>query len=203
MRFPNRHELNCIGLATMLVAPLSNVAFTEARAGTQPYVGEMMLVAFDWCPRGWDRADGTTVSAGVYPALRDKLGTSYGGAGSSYKLPDLRGRVPMHVDPTGGAHTKQVGASFGVPELKLTIDEMPTHGHSMAAVRWPATQTDPTGNFLAKRQAADLYHSGPPEKTMDTSMIAAAGASKPINMYQPSLGMTWCIAVEGIAFPDN
>src|ERR1700730_14322610 len=135
-----RKYLILLGTAALLV--LSPRASAQA---SQPYVGEIVIVAFNFAPNGWASCNGQLLSISENETLFQLIGTTYGGDGqSTFALPDLRGRLPLHqgngftLAETGGAET-----------ITLTVQQIATHTHPMIASLNAATTSDPTGNILA------------------------------------------------------
>jgi len=199
-------------LALSLSAPVT------AQAGAQPFVGEMMLVGFNFCPRGFARADGQLMPVARYSALFSLLGTIYGGDGrTTFALPDLRGRTPIGSGRGSGLSDIPVGSRGGAEQVTLSQAQLPSHSHAAAtdvtadvkarATAQLADRVSPVGAVLG-RAAGNTFHTGPADQDMGASAVQAnvtaattvgnAGGSQPVSLRSPFLGMTWCIAIEGI-----
>jgi microcystin-dependent protein len=166
-----------------------------------PYMGELKLMPTTFAPRGWATCDGQLLPINSNQALFSLLGTMYGGNGqTTFALPDLRGRVPMHSSAIAQ------GSALGAESVTLTQSEMPAHTHLVSADTTFAPETD--GNLpsstrrLAASSPGSLY--GPPRNLgpMDPAVIGQAGGSQAHNNMQPYLALTWCIALQGI-FPSR
>jgi len=162
---------------------------------SEPFMGELKLVSFNFAPKGWAQCNGQQLPINQNQALFALLGTTYGGNGqTTFALPDLRGRVPMDDGP------QRVQGEVGGEEAHtLTSAEMPTHRHFMTASSRGASTPVPTGSLLA--QANNAY--GPPASitSLDPSSVTNVGGSQPHENRHPYLVLNWCIALQGI-FPS-
>ena len=193
-----------------LAAPIA-LAFgmstaTPAKA-QDGYVGQMMLVGFNFCPRGWATADGQLLPVAGNSALFSLIGTYYGGDGrTTFGLPDLRGRVPMHMGTGPGLRQRRIGERLGAETQTLSIANMPQHRHMVNSTFQFGDKNGPGTDFLAVPgkdgvQAPyadlDIYHNGPADRQMDPGMISLEGGSQPFDKMTPTLVMNWCIALNG------
>jgi len=167
-----------------------------------PFVGQLMLFAGNFAPRGFALCDGQLLPIAQYSALFSILGTTYGGDGkTTFALPDLRGRVPMGMGHGPGLSMRSLGSKVGSETNTLTSNEMPSHSHAVNCVDGAlSTEPRPGGHFPGPENAANanVWNDGPPDNTMAAGMIANAGGGQPVNNMQPSLTVNWCIALEGI-----
>lgn len=174
---------------------------------SEPFLGQIMAVGFNFAPRGWAMCNGQILSIAQNTALFALLGTTYGGNGqTTFALPDLRGRVPIHFGQGPGLSNYSLGQLAGVENITLTQPQMPAHTHTASAVLHASTQaandTLPTGNYLAD--------GGSYQSATDTNMNAnavtvtngIAGSSQPFPILQPYLALNFVIALEGI-FPSR
>ena len=169
---------------------------------SEPFLAEVRIVGFNFAPRGWAFCDGQILPINQNQSLYSLLGTTYGGDGrTSFALPDLRGRTPVHVDST---HPQ--GQKGGVEEVSLTVAEMPNHTHEPRATgQTPAVSTQ-SNNLLAPtasgRGAITPY--GPPNNLtpLAPGAISTVGGQAHTNM-QPSLALNFCIALQGLFPPRN
>ncbi|MGZ8215218.1 MAG: phage tail protein [Methylosarcina sp.] len=175
---------------------------------SEPFIGEIRMVGFNYAPQGWALCDGQLLSIAQNSALFALLGTTYGGNGqTTFALPDLRGRVPLHPGQGPGLSPYILGQSSGVESVTLTANQMPAHSHAIAANSNPGEVDSPSGNFAAG--IADP-NSGTPlnafaasaNATMNPTVVGAAGGSQPHTNLQPSLCVNFIIALEGI-FPSR
>lgn len=198
-----------ISRAATLTAALSGllcVHSAQAQA-SDPYLGQLMAVAFQFCPNGWAEANGALMSISQNSALFALLGTAYGGNGiQSFGLPDLRGRVPVGVGAGPGLSSVVQGQQWGWETTTLNTSNLPAHTHSqtMTATTSAATHSSPSSTRLpAQAQNAGVYaESGGPTVAMASGQTGAAGGNQPISVRDPSLGVRWCIATQGV-FPSR
>ncbi len=175
-----------------------------AQAQSEPFIGQLMLVPYTYCPRGWTEAGGQIMNIAQNTALFALLGTTYGGDGrTTFALPDLRGRVPVGQGQGPGLPNVDLGQLWGQASVTLTTAQMPTHTHALQARSDAATHAAPANDrVLATTQNAGSYVSGNADTPLDPSSVGAAGSGLPFPVQNPSLGMRWCIALEGI-FPSR
>ena len=167
---------------------------------SEPFLAEIKMVGFNFAPRGWSFCDGQILPINQNQSLYSLLGTTYGGDGrTSFALPDLRGRVPIHV---GGGHN--LGTKSGEDLHTLTINEMPNHNHGpLQATNTDATDTKPEGNVLARTVAlayeASAATIGP--NIQDTT-VTHVGDGNGHNNLMPYQTLSFCIALRGL-FPSR
>jgi microcystin-dependent protein len=166
----------------------------------QPYVGEIRIVGFSFAPAGWELCNGQLLSISENETLFNLIGTTYGGDGeSTFALPDLQGRVPIHQG--NGTVLAETG---GVESVTLTLAQIPQHAHLVncsaadASSRTPAA-TSAFGTEFSK--ATNLYASGTPDAAMMAQSCSTAGGNQPHNNMQPSLAVNFIISLYGI-FPS-
>jgi microcystin-dependent protein len=164
----------------------------------QPYVGEIRMFAGNFAPAGWMFCEGQLLPISEYETLFNLIGTTYGGDGqSTFALPDIRGRVPLHfgngftLAETGGAET-----------ITLTTQQIPAHGHAFLATSAFGTASSPGGNVLAQSQSVKLYDSAAPTATMAGGATSSTGGFQPHNNFQPYLCVDFIISLFGI-FPSQ
>ena len=132
------------------------------------------------------------------------MGTTYGGNGqTTFGLPELRGRSPIHTGQGPGLSNYAQGQIGGTESFTITAGQMPAHSHAVQATNLTADKGGPDGRYLAGGVGADdTYHDGPPNKVMAADMITPSGGNQPIGQRGPYQTMMWCIALEGI-FPSR
>ncbi|GAA6134131.1 tail fiber protein [Oceaniserpentilla sp. 4NH20-0058] len=191
-----------LGLALSASVLSSKPAF----AGPDPFLGEMMLVGYQFCPRNWMEANGQLLAISQFSALFSLYGTTYGGDGrTTFGLPDLRGRAPIHYNNQSNIGLKQypLGQKSGYESLTVTVANMPSHSHDLNATNETATKNGPgTDIFAIPNDGTDIYHEGPANKVMDPSTIGNTGGGLPIEYRSPYLAMRWCVAIQGV-FPSR
>jgi microcystin-dependent protein len=166
---------------------------------SEPFLGEIMIVAFNFAPKGWALCNGQLLPINQNQALFSILGTTYGGNGqTTFALPNFQARVPIHV---GQGHT--LGESGGQASVTLTGAELPPHTHAVNCSAAPATSQDPGGNVWAAESTGQfsLYRKTP-DSTLAASAIGLTGGSQAHENLQPFLGLTFVIALQGI-FPSQ
>ena len=169
---------------------------------SDPFLGELKLLPFNFAPRGWAFCQGQILSIAQNTALFSLLGTTYGGNGqTTFALPDLRGRVPIGQGQGPGLSPYDLGQVGGTETVTLTNANLPAHTHQVRATTEDANSAQP-GNNLPAAVGAGAYGSQTPDTTMSVSMIAPSGSNQPFNNVQPYLTLNWCIALSGI-FPSR
>jgi len=164
----------------------------------QPYVGEIRMFAGNFAPSGWLFCEGQLLPISENPTLFQLIGTTYGGDGeSTFALPDLRGRIPLH---SGNGFT--LGETGGVEAVTLTVSQIPAHNHPMLASADPATTANPQDNVAAATATATPYFNNAPATPMSPQAISAVGGSQPHNNFQPYLCVDFIISLFGI-FPSQ
>src|SRR4051812_5465864 len=166
---------------------------------SEPFLSEIKLVSFNFPPKGWAFCNGQFLPINQNQALFALLGTTYGGNGqTNFALPNLRGRVPIHM---GNGHT--LGEAAGSTSVTVNIQQLPTHIHSMNATSANASQILPTGNLLATSAATDPIYANPASlSSMSPTKISSVGGSQPHNNMMPYGVLNFCIALQGI-FPSQ
>jgi microcystin-dependent protein len=169
-----------------------------------PFIGQIMLVGFNFAPRGWAFCDGQLFPIAQNSALFSLLGTTYGGNGTThFALPDLRGRVPLGMGQGPGLTNRTIGEMSGVETVALAQSQMPTHTHSMGVSSQNATA--PLGNGLVLARSIDANGdavksavSTSADTLLSAQSIAPAGGNLPHQNMQPYTAMSYIIALEGI-----
>lgn len=166
----------------------------------QPYVGEIRMFGGNFAPAGWMFCEGQLLPISENETLFNLIGTTYGGDGqSTFALPDLRGRIPLHfgngltLAETGGAET-----------VTLTVQQIPAHSHPMLASTGSATTLDPTNNVPATAPLATTFPYGTdaPLTPLGPNAVSTTGGSQPHNNFQPYLCVDFIISLFGI-FPSQ
>lgn len=166
----------------------------------EPFIGQITLFAGNFAPRGWAFCDGQEISIAQNTALFSILGTTYGGNGqTTFKLPDLRGRVPLHPGQGPGLTNRSLGENGGTQQVKLEVGHIPAHAHPVRATSTAANSNNPTGNLPALAEGRNIYGANG-NTQMASGMIRTTGGGQGHSNMQPWLGLNYIIALEGI-FP--
>jgi microcystin-dependent protein len=169
----------------------------------EPFIGQIMLFAGNFAPRGWAFCEGQLLSIAQNTALFSILGTTYGGNGqTTFALPDLRGRVPVHPGQGPGLSNYTLGQQSGTENVTLTVNQIPIHGHTFSpgCSSDPPSAQDPTNAVPA---ALDTQAYGTEANaSMRPANSSTVGGSQPHDNLQPLLCVSFIIALEGI-FPSR
>jgi len=164
----------------------------------QPYVGEIRMFAGNFAPAGWMFCEGQLLPISEYETLFNLIGTTYGGDGqSTFALPDLRGRIPLHF---GNGFT--LAETGGVETITLTVSQIPAHSHAFLGSSSGANDFNPGGNVLADSIAVSLYTTTAPSVPMAPGTTSSVGGSQPHDNFQPYLCVDFIISLFGI-FPSQ
>jgi microcystin-dependent protein len=164
----------------------------------EPFLGEIRLFAGTFAPRGWAFCNGQLLSASQYEALFSLLGTTYGGDGrTTFGLPDMRGRLPIHHGQGPRLTRRPLGQKGGAESVTVTVNEMPSHSHQLTADNETASQTNPAGIQLARSQG-DIYVESTAEVDMWAEAITDVGGDQSHNNVMPFLCLHFIIALTGI-----
>ena len=177
---------------------------SPVRAGESPFLGEIRLFAGNFAPRGWAFCDGQLLAVSQNDALFSLLGTTYGGDGrTTFGLPDLRGRAPVHFGNGPGLANVSLGQGFGAETATLTANQLPAHSHTLQGSTNPATQSDPTSNVLGSPQGDNIYTAaGGTQVAMHADSIGNTGGNQSHQNMQPSIGINCIISLTG-TFPSR
>lgn len=169
---------------------------------SQPYIGEIRLLGFSFEPVGWAACDGRLLPISEYDTLFNLIGTTYGGDGeSTFALPDMRGRVPVHQGQGPGLSSYVIGQTGGVEAVTLTTSQIPSHTHSVQATTAAATSLSPAGMMPASVSGDTFYvttTTGNNAAVMAPQMLAASGGNQPHDNTMPTLVLQYCISLFGI-----
>jgi microcystin-dependent protein len=163
----------------------------------QPYVGEIRMFAGNFAPAGWMFCEGQLLPISENETLFQLIGTTYGGDGeSTFALPDLRGRIPIHQ-----GNNFILAETGGAEEITLTVNQIAAHSHPLLPTTNVANQSSPLNNVLAQSTTADLYIEDTPNVNLAPISIGAVGGSQPHTNFQPYLCVDFIISLFGI-FPS-
>ena len=168
---------------------------------SSPFIGEIRMFAGNFAPSGWAFCEGQYLPVNQNEALFNLLGTIYGGDGqSNFRLPDCRGRIPIHKGQGNGLSNYKIGASGGNETVYLTIDQLPPHNHSWPVSDQNATDVVPSNNNFANSLNADVYqtNTGNNPVNMNRNFISPVGLNQPHNNLMPTLCVNFIISLFGI-----
>lgn len=172
---------------------------------SDPFVAEIRIFPFNFAPKGWAFCDGQLLPISQNTALFSLLGTTYGGNGqSTFALPDLQGRAPMHHGQGPGLSLRDLGESGGSETETLLESQMPAHRHTLSVQQVPGDSATPAGNVYARSVGATPYRdaAGAGLQEMAPQALASSGGSAAHNNMQPYTTCHFCIALQGI-FPPR
>lgn len=163
----------------------------------QPYVGEIRMFGGNFAPAGWMFCEGQLLPISENETLFQLIGTTYGGDGeSTFALPDLRGRIPIHQG--NGFILAETG---GAEEITLTVNQIPVHSHAELATQGAGSNSSP-GNGLLSKPTGNIYNTAPTNQvSMAPQAIGPVGGSQPHTNFQPYLCVDFIISLFGI-FPS-
>ena len=169
----------------------------------QPYVGEIRMFAGNFAPAGWVFCDGQLLPISENETLFNLIGTTYGGDGqSTFAVPDLRGRIPIHAGTGPGLSSRILASSGGAEEVTLTVNQIPAHSHVVLASGAAASSGNPSGNVSATTSPTNVYSTSlQTAQNMNNAAIAPAGGSQPHSNLMPALCVNFIISLFGI-FPS-
>lgn len=163
----------------------------------EPFIGTIVMFAGTFAPRNWAFCEGQLLSITQHEALFCVIGTTYGGDGrTSFALPDLRGRVPVHPGQGMGLSPRAVGQRFGEEKVTLTSAQIPAHSHTAYASLVPAEDDNPWHNVLGE---STIYTGAVGDLTeLNPGLIGHTGDGAAHDNIQPSLCVNFIIALDGI-----
>jgi len=160
-----------------------------------PYVGEIRMFGGNFAPLGWNFCDGSLLPISEYETLFNLIGTTYGGDGQqTFAVPDLRGRLPVHMNSN-----HPIGQSAGTESVTLTVQQIPAHTHVMLGNNTDSGQNAPSNNVYANTSGFDLYFPDA-DNTMNPAVVTQTGHSQPHDNMMPYLCVSFIISLFGI-FP--
>ncbi|MBE2201574.1 MAG: phage tail protein [Anaerolinea sp.] len=172
---------------------------------TEPYIGQIIMFGGNFAIRGYATCDGQLLPIAQNTALFSILGTTYGGNGqTTFALPDLRGRAPIHMGQGPGLSNYTLGQVGGSETVTLIQSQMPAHNHTLNVHSGTADSQSPVNNLLSGEAAGAtfVYSSESPDATANPNSIAPAGGSQPHNNQSPYLTLNFQIALVGV-FPSR
>ena len=168
----------------------------------QPYVGEIRMFAGNFAPAGWMFCDGQTLPISENETLFQLLGTTYGGDGeSTFNLPNLQSRVPIHMGTGPDGANYQLAEMAGSESVTLTTQQIPVHTHQLLATSAPGAETNPLANLTGTPLTKRIYADPTAPQPMNAGTVTPVGGSQPHENCQPFLCINYIISLFGI-FPS-
>lgn len=167
---------------------------------SEPFVGEIRMFAGNFAPRGWAFCDGQLLAVSQNDALFSLLGTIYGGDGrTTFGLPDLRGRIPIHAGQGPGLSNRRLGSKAGAEKVTLTTNQLPSHNHgNLQGTGATANSTSPSGRVTGSVPNGLIYRESTPDSNMASTLITNTGGSRSHTNLMPFLCINFIIALVGI-----
>jgi len=170
---------------------------------SEGYLGEIRMFAGTYPPRLWAFCDGQLLSVNEYQALFSLLGTAYGGDGrTTFAVPDMRGRIPVHFGQGEGLSPISLGQRYGVESVTLSEEQLPVHSHGLQGSRATATQTSPQGQVLANSDAKVYSLAATDIEALDDVALLEAGGGQAHSNMMPSMCLNFIICTHG-GFPSR
>ncbi len=167
----------------------------------ESYIGEIRMGGWNFEPQGWAFCNGQLLNISEYDALFALLGTTYGGDGqNTFGLPDLRGRVPIHMGDSGQG-ALAFGQRGGAETVTLTTNQIPSHTHTLAGTAANSNSASPVGNVLGVSSSVSIY-SGPGNPRQMGNAIQPTGGNQPHDNMPPYQCVTFIISLFGV-FPSQ
>ena len=206
-------------LASLTVAALLSVGagWSGAALASEPFLGQIQYFGFNFNPRGWALCNGQLLDIAQNSALFSLLGTTYGGDGrTTFQLPDMRGRVPLHFGQGAGLTNRVIGSRGGAEQVVLNTTQIPAHNHALGTNATATLRADsgdastnvPAGNALADTKREDVYSGVAPSVDMRSGSVVLGGTTDNTGGTQshenmpPFLTVNCSIALVGL-FPSR
>jgi len=166
---------------------------------SEPFVGEVRMFAGNFAPRGWAFCDGQLLAVSQNDALFSLFGTIYGGDGrTTFALPDLRGRIPIHAGTGPGLSPRRLGSKAGPEQVTLTVNQLPSHTHTYNASTTAASGNSPNDALIGDSPSLDVFAGAAPSVDFATQAITAVGGSQSHTNLMPFLCIHFIVALFGI-----
>ena len=166
----------------------------------EPFVGEIRMFAGNFAPRGWAFCDGQLLAVSQNDALFSLLGTIYGGDGrTTFGLPDLRGRLPLHAGTGPGLSPRRLGAKSGAEKVTLTVNQLPSHNHEFRGTNDLSASPNPSSNVVSRSTSVDGYiRNEVANQNLNSDTLTHIGGSRSHTNIMPYLCVHFIIALFGI-----
>jgi|SRR5437764_6215370 len=168
----------------------------------QPYVGEIRMFGGNFAPAGWAFCNGQLLPISENDVLFNLIGTTYGGDGqSTFGVPDLQGRIPLHMGTLAGTNYT-IGQNGGTESVTLVVGQIPQHTHTFSASKDNALQPNPANNALGALASFQLYTAAAPASNLAPAALAPQGGGQPHDNLMPTLCVSFIISLFGV-FPSQ
>ena len=190
--------------ALFLIGFIFQIATPQVvEAQGDPFIGEIRMFGGNFAPRGWALCNGQLLPIAQNQALFSILGTTYGGDGrTTFGLPDLRGRVAISSGDGPGLSNRPLGSKGGSESETLSVNQIPSHSHSLNASGEKATERSPAGNYLSEAWPGTPYRPGPSGSQLNSGSIGNTGGTQSHNNMPPYTTVNYIIALVGV-FPSR
>lgn len=203
MKPSRRRPVRWFAVTFGIALVLATAPAPASAQGSEPFIGQLALVPYNFAPKGWALCNGQILSIAQNTALFSLLGTTYGGNGTTtFALPDLRGRVPLSSGQGPGLNNYILGQTGGAETQTLTLNQIPAHTHLLIADTSVGTSERPNGALPARNAAGVPQYGTHSTGTMSAGGTQSAGGSQPHDNMQPYVTLNWIIALQGI-FPSQ
>ncbi len=170
---------------------------------SDPFIGQITMFAGNFAPRSYAFCDGQLLAVTQNDALFALLGTTYGGDGrTTFGLPDLRGRLPIHAGSGPGLTNRNLGSKSGVENAGVSANQLPVHTHTYSATTAAGSQSNPSGQVVANNASVKLFIEDSPGVSMAATALTAVGGTASHVNVMPTLCVNFIIALFGI-FPSR
>jgi microcystin-dependent protein len=198
-----KHTKKTAIIILVAAAAAATITWSAPAFASEPFIGQIQMFGFNFAPRGWTTCDGQLLPISQYQALFSLLGTIYGGDGrTTFGLPDLRGRVAIHMGQGAGLSNRPIGSRGGSETVTLTVGQIPSHNHiaTAHATDERGNAETPGGNVWAKKARDDDYSTDPPAVTMNAAAVTIGntGSSQSHENMPPFLTVNFSIALVGL-----
>jgi microcystin-dependent protein len=187
-------------LATAALAYALILTGVGMASAQEPYLGEVRLFGYNWCPNGWTQANGAILPINQFTALFSLYGTNFGGNGSTtFGVPNLTGRAPTSFGSTPPG--QPFASLYGSSSVTLTVGQLPAHTHQAFGSTAANSTNVPTGAILPTFPAGQHIYApagSPANAPMAGTAIGSTGNNQPVQTQSPSLALNWCVAIVGI-----
>jgi microcystin-dependent protein len=171
----------------------------------EPFIGEIRMFGGSFAPAGWAFCSGQLMPISENDTLFNLIGTTYGGDGQeTFALPDLQGRIPIHAGTASSGTTFQIGEKSGTESVTLSVNQIPSHGHTPIGSTDPGDQSTPVNNFWSAAFTGDQVYDPAITAggTMNTTLIQNTGGSQPHENVAPFLCVSFILSLFGV-FPSQ